>query len=266
MTRREVRTKVLTGVLMLALVAGAVIVKRKLFPSVQQADFALNERSLQQVSSGLVVVRPTRFAKFHFNGIVSTAVPVWGKPVRRLMGRNVTFKELMAAAYGQNPDRVVLPWDAPKTNFDFLVTARDQPQKQFREAIRRQLGFVAGMEPHEVDVLAMRVANASLPGLAVSAADKKENVEVKDGRICFTHIQVGMLTRGLEQVFGTPVVDRTGLTNAYDFSLALDVEMQRRLQKGPTARAAVNKMLNEWGLMLKPDTETLEMLVVKRAT
>lgn len=261
----RMRTKALAGVLILALVMAAVIVKLKFFPSVKEADFAMNGRSLQQAASGLVVVRPTRFAWSHFNGIISTTVPVLGKPVERLMGRNVTFKDLIATAYGQNAGRVALPWDAPKTNFDFLVTVPDHQQQRLQEAIHKQLGFVARMEAHGADVLALKIANPDLPGLTVSDANKKENVEFKDGRLYSTHVQVGAMTGELEQVLGTPVVDKTGLTNFYDYSLAWNSQVQQQLQNGPTARAAVDKILDDWGLALKPDTDTLEMLVVKRA-
>jgi uncharacterized protein (TIGR03435 family) len=261
----KLRSKVLAAVLILALVAAAVVVKLKFFPSVKEDYFALSNRSLQQVSSGLVVVRPTRFPKTHFNGIVSTTVPVHGKPTWRMMGRNVTFKELMAAAYGQNAGRVVVPWDAPKTNFDFLVTVRDRQRPRLQEAIRKQLGFVAHMERHNTEVLALKVENANLPGLAVSDPDKKEDVAFKDGKLQFTHVQLGAMTGGLEQALRTPVVDKTGLTNHYDFSLAWDTQILHQLQNGPTARTAVDKILTGWGLALKPDTVTLEMLVVKRA-
>jgi len=240
-------------------------VKVEFFPSFKEADFALSSRNLQQVSSGLVVVRPTCFARSHYNGIVSTTVLVFGKPARRTMGRNVSFKDLMATACGQTPERVLLPSDAPKTNFDFLVTARVHQQQKLREAIRKKLGFVARMESHETDVLALKVANPSLPGLAVSGADQKEHVEFKDGRLCFTHVPVAAFTVGLEQALGRPVVDRTGLTNLYNLSLAWDPQLQRELQNGPTARAAVDRILKAWGLTLKLDTARVEMLVVKRA-
>jgi uncharacterized protein (TIGR03435 family) len=265
MTWTKVRTRAVAGALILALAAAAVIVKLKFFPPIKEAYFALNDRSLQQVSSGLVVVRPTRFAKSHFNGIVSSMVPVSGKPVRRIMGRNVSFKDLIATAYGQNADRVAPPSDSPKTNFDFLVTVRDHQRQRLQEAIRTQLGFVARLEAHEVNVLALKVENANLPGLALSAGDKKENLEFNDGKLCFTHVRLGAMAGGLEQVLRTPVVDKTGLTNFYDFSFAWDEQVQRQLQNGPTARGVVDKILNDRGLALKPDTATLEMLVVRRA-
>jgi len=62
-----------------------------------------------------------------------------------------------------------------------------------------------------------------------------------------------------------PVVDKTGLTNFYDFSVAWDPQVRQQLHDRQTARAAVDKILNAFGLALKPDTAPLEMLVVKNA-
>lgn len=261
------KPKWLTGAMLLAVVVIAVLVKLFLFPSPRLDDFALNERSLQQVRSGLLVLRPTQFARFHFNGTISTEARVWGKPVQRLLGRNVTFKELVAVAYGQPENRVVLPDNAPKTNFDFLVTVRNDPHEQLQQAIRKQLGFVAVLEPHEAPVLALRVANANLPGLSVSDSGSKEGVEVKDGKICFTHVHIGELTGDLEHQLHVPLVNETGLTNAYNFSLATDAElkMEQELRKGSSPQEVFDEIFKSWGLMLRPDTATLDMLVVKVA-
>lgn len=257
--------RVLAAALMVALITIAIIVKLRFFPSLHEADFALSERNLQHVPSGLVIVRPTRFARYHFNGIVTTSVSVFGKPVPRIMGRNVTLQSLIAAAYGQNVERVAVPADAPKTNFDFLVTARGNQQQKLQEAIRKKLGFVARWEPHDAEVLALKVENADLPGLTVSDAGEKQGVHFNGGKLVFTHLRVGALTGGLEQVLGTPVVDKTGLNDFYNFAVPWSLEAQQQLQNRSAARGFVDKILQDLGFSLKPDTTTVEMLVVKRA-
>ncbi len=257
--------RALFGALLLVLVAIAILVKLRFFPSLSEEYFALNERNLKQVSSGLVVVRPTRFAKSHFNGTVSTAVTVAGKPVPRIMGRNVSFKDLMAIAYGHSTASIALPADAPQTNFDFIVTARGNPNEKLQEAIRKKLGFVARVEPHEAEVIAVKVEDPNAPQLAVSEAGGKQNVEFHDGKLCFTHIQLSSLSASLEQVLGSPVVDKTALTNYFDFCVPWSVEAQRQLQSRATARPLVERILHDLGLALKPDTAPIPMLVVKRS-
>ena len=63
-----------------------------------------------------------------------------------------------------------------------------------------------------------------------------------------------------EQFLKTPVVDETGLTNYYDFSLAWN----RGMRPDQFTRDDIDKIIGEWGLDLEPDTESIEMLVVKK--
>jgi len=69
----------------------------------------------------------------------------------------------------------------------------------------------------------------------------------------------------LEGILKMPVVDKTGLTNYYDFSLVWDSQTAQQIQNGTLDQATGQKILAEWGLGLEPDTASLEMLVVKKA-
>jgi uncharacterized protein (TIGR03435 family) len=59
-----------------------------------------------------------------------------------------------------------------------------------------------------------------------------------------------------------PVVNKTGLTNLYDYSMAYDTQTRRQLQNEITARPVVDQILAGWGLALQPDRAPMEMLVV----
>jgi uncharacterized protein (TIGR03435 family) len=60
-------------------------------------------------------------------------------------------------------------------------------------------------------------------------------------------------------------VDKTSLTNYYDFSLAWNMQFMMKLENDSTARPAIDKILGDWGLGLETDTAPMEMLVVKKA-
>jgi uncharacterized protein (TIGR03435 family) len=254
----------LAGALIVLLLALAVVVKWAFFPSVKEDYFALNERNLQQVRSGLLVVRPTRFGRSHFNGTVWTTVTASGSQVQRIVGRNVNLRDLMATAYGHNASSIAMPSDAPQTNYDFLVTVRGKPRQKLQAAIRKSLGYTARIELHEAEVLAVKVEDASLPGLTVSEPEQKQNVSFGDGKLCFQHLRLGELAGGMEQVFRTPVVDKTGLTDFYNFCVPWGIEMQQQLQDAARARHLVEEILRSFGLALKPDTAQINMLVVKK--
>lgn len=259
------KTKVLVGALILALIAAAVVLKLAFFPSIKDAYFAMDNRSLQQVPVGLVVVRPTYFPYLQRNGIFYASSPHDGGNGRRMMGRNVPLRDVIAAAYGQSPSHVVLPPDAPRGNFDFLVTVAGDQRPRLQAAIRRKLGYVAQKETRDTDVLALKIVNANLPGLTVSGANEKQNITFNDVNLHFRHMRLTVMADVLEQLLEKPVVDKTGLTNFYDYPVAWDPQTQRRLQNDTTARATVDKILNGLGLGLEPDTALLEMLVVKMA-
>ena len=259
-------SKIILACAATAVVVAAVAVKWIFFPSIKDAYFTMNQQSFRQVPAGLVLVRPTHFPKSTRKGIMSDTIQVSGKRVWRMMGRNVTLQQLVAMAYGRSQARVVLPASAPQTNFDFLVTVRGDQQQQLQKAIRKKLGLIARPETRDEEVLTLKVANGTLPGLTVSDASAKPNVNFKDGKLYFTHMRPSALTGGLEQMLKLPVVDKTDLTNFYDFSAGWDSQMQRQIQNEATATAAIKKILNGWGLELEPDSDRVEVLVVKNAT
>ena len=242
------------------LIAAGVAVKMIFFPSVKDSWFQTNGRKLQQVPAGFVVIRPTHFPKSSTNGMAFANV----KGNRWMIGRNVTFQQLMATAYSYNAGRVYLPPSAPKNNFDFLVTTSSSPEDHLRVAILKKTGYAASVETRDTDVLALKVEDANSPGLKVSDADEKQDVSPKKGRLYFTHMKLNVVTDGMEQMLKTPVVDKTDLTNFYDFSLAWDAPTRRQIQNGTLNPETGGKILSEWGLGLEPDTASIEMLVVKK--
>lgn len=247
------------------LVIAAVVVKWVFFPAIKDDYFSMNPQNFHEVPSGLVVVRPTHFPKSVRKGVMSDSAQFFGKQVWRVMGRDVTFQQLMAVAYGRNANRVVLPVDVPQTNFDFLVTVRGNQQQRLQTAIRKKLGYIGHIEMRDEEVLAMRVQDASLPGLTVSDAGAKQDVNFDHGKLHFTHMRLQMIMGDLEEVFKKPVVDKTELTNFYDFSVTMDAKVQQQLQNDTNAAVAVQKILAGWGLGLVPDNQQVEMLVVRSA-
>jgi len=260
-TKNQVVT---VGVLALTL-ATAAAVKLIFFPSVKEVYFAPGSQYLQQVPGGLMVIRPTHFAKSSRTGIFYASISRDGKNVQRMMGRCVSLREMMAAAYRKNPSRVVLPSDAPTGAFDFIDTAADRPNEHLQTAIRRKLGYVAEEDTRDMDVLALKVVDSSLPGMTPSRDDEKRNISFNGGKLNFTHMRVTAITDGLEQMLKTPVVDKTDLTNFYDYSVTWDRQVQRKMQNADTARDTVDGILRGWGLELDADTVPIKVLAVKRA-
>jgi len=246
------------------LMSAAVVVKLIYFPAVREEYFQVNANRLHQVPAGLVVVRPTHSPVRRG----SSSSPAMTQSVVNntlwMVGRNFNLQQLMALAYRCEPGRVTLPPDAPKGNYDFLVTVPKDPQERLQAAIDSKLGYTAKRETRETAVLALKVQNPGLPGLTMSTAGRP-NVSAKGGRLLCTHLNLAQVAQGLEQFLPLPVVDQTGLTNFFDFSVAWDMRTQQQVMNKSTARDALQKILNGWGLGLEPDTASLEVLVVKKA-
>jgi uncharacterized protein (TIGR03435 family) len=258
------KTKILVAASVLVLVlAGAVVaVKMIFFPSIDDKFFQTrNNSTLQHAPPGLAIVRATHFPKPPTNGMTYAHV----KNAQWMVGRNVTFLNLIATAYSYNPGRVSLPVSAPKNNFDFLVTMPSDPQTHLQTAIKKKLGYAAQKENRDAPVMALKIEDPNSTGIKVSPNNEKENVSPKNGRLYFTHMKLNVITDGMEGLIKMPVVDKTGLTNFYDFSLVWDAQTQRQIQSGNLDQETGRKILAEWGLGLEPDTASIEMLVVKKA-
>jgi len=228
--------------------------------TVKDADFEPDKDKLRALPANIEVVQPTHFPQ-------ATAkirhVHDEGDALARTVGRNVTFRDLMAEAYDCNPGCVVLPADAPKGGFDFLITTAPKTRKHLRLAIETQLGYTASSETRDTAVLTLRVKDAALPGLTVSTTGE-EDVNYREGKLHFQHQPISVMFKGLEDGLALPVVDQTGLTNCYAFSVVWSDKAMQAMRGGQFNLDGVQKAMNSLGLELKSDTARVEMFTVKK--
>jgi uncharacterized protein (TIGR03435 family) len=251
---------VVAGVMVLTVVVLAVVIRWRFFPSVKDEYFKSDYREFQKIPGNLLVIRPSRFSLPTHGTIFSSYTrSSSGSSVVRLMGRNVSLERVLAMAYQCNPSQIIPLATRPPGNFDFLVTVPDPSQERFKAAIRKKLGYTAHWETRQTGVLLLKTQTPLPSGLKVST-EKNGNVSFKNGKYEFTHAQLGSLLGFFEQYLQQPVLDRTGLTNFYDFSVAMDWP----IPGGPDQKAA-EKILEGLGLRLEPGIESVRMLVVEKA-
>jgi uncharacterized protein (TIGR03435 family) len=256
-----IKTKtVAVAALILVLGAIAVVVKVSFFPSIKDSYFQLDYGQFQKVPDHLLVLRPTHFhnPRDGASFIASTTTKT-GQYTLRMMGRHVSLEQVVAAAYQCNLSRIVPPLIKPNGVFDYLVTVPDQPQQHLQAAIKKKLGYVASWKERDTDVLLLKVQMPDPPGFQPSTA-QSQDVSFKNGRYYFTHMRPETLVGFLESGFKQPVLDRTGLTNYYDFSVALNSRT-----RGKPDQADMEKVLNDLGLKLEPGNESMQMLVVEKS-
>jgi uncharacterized protein (TIGR03435 family) len=247
---------VVAGLTLAAMVAAAIIIKWCASPAAKDSDFQLNWMHFQTLPKNLLVVRPTHFID-GTGSMVTSARPKPGQNVIRMIGRNVPLESVMAAAYGCDAARVVPPLIKPKGNFDYLVTVPDRQRERLQTAVRKKLGYTAHWENRDTDVLRLECIAPDLPAFKLSTATN-ENVSFANRKYKFTHMRPAFMLDFLESTCKQPVVDRTGLTNYYDFT----IEMFWRRGTDPD-RQQVESMLGSLGLKLEPGTESIQRLVVK---
>jgi len=256
--------KTLICALVVALGAAALAIKLLVFPSVKDAYFASDNRSMRELPADLIVVRPTHYPFLKRNGIFYGDAPDDGRNDWRVMGRNVPFRSVIAAAYDCSPSRVFLPPDAPAGNFDFLDTFPTNQEKQLQKFIRGKFGYAAQTEAQDADVLLLKVTDPALPELKISSAGERPHVRWDNVKLSCKHLRLRFMINYLERFSPVPIVDETGLTNFYDYSFAWDPETIRQLRDPATVAATEAGIVKGLGLELEPETASVKMVVVKK--
>jgi uncharacterized protein (TIGR03435 family) len=251
----------LTITIGIAIVAVAAIAMVAGHHAVKDTYFEPDTDKLRQAPANLLVIRPTRFP--HSYGKIRHYHE--NDRLARTVGRNASFQAMMAEAYDCDFAQVVLPPGAPQGNFDFLVTKPGQVREQLRTAIQKQLGYTAHRETRDMDALILKVSNPSLPGLTVSADDESNDLNYKSGKLYFTHKPFDYIVDGLSQGLDKPILNQTGLTNYYDFSMAWNSGIEKAMQHGSLGLDGTEKFLANWGLGLEPTNVSMEVYVVEKA-
>ena len=234
------------------------------FPSVSDECFQLDYERLSKAPANVLLLRPTHFASSRRSG-VDVRRANWSRTAAnsdglRLMGRNVSLRQLMAAAYATSEADVVLPENSDTNRYDFLVTVKHQPQERFRELIHKQLGYVASQREHFKDVLYLTQVAVNLDSLRASTNLFSSGTKYKAGKLEMRHQPVQSIIPIIENACKKPVRDKTGLSGFYDF----EIEWRRSGGDEPVTEESVIRSLGSMGLKLTSDAELMPALVVQR--
>jgi RNA polymerase sigma factor (sigma-70 family) len=160
-------------------------------------------------------------------------------------------------------------WSHQKPGFeavDCLLTLPDHQQEALRAELKRQLGLDVRYEPHQADVLRLQVKDAAkLAGHLTKGGTPSATTighDYTDRGLAMTNEPMSVVARRLEGMCGIPVIDATGLTDRYDFTMQWPIQRKIIWQ---TLRASIQQALeDQCGLELVPSREPAEMLVVQR--
>ena len=201
------------------------------------------------------ILRPTRFPNSGGSIMFGTSVAGYYKH----MARNVDVKWLVASAYGgYSQVRCAFPPDMPPEHYDLMFTLPEDYQKRMKSELLSRFSLTAHPEKRVVDVWLLRVKTPDAPGLKISAGEGNSwrglQYEAK-----ISGFRISDSIGWLEQTFGRPILDQTGLTGRYD------VDLKWKPEAGQSKDDALRQaLLDQLGLELVPGRETVEMLVVEK--
>ena len=229
-------------------------IKELVPPSVEDVFKHFSNTRYLRRTRPVLVLRPTQYPN------QGSWVNGTSEPTEKILGRNRPLTAVLASAYDFGPERMVLPPDLPRGQFDLLVTMPNDPKAALREEIKKQFELVGHTETRETNVLRLRVADFA-GALKVNPSKTDENSALTNpGDFQARHLTMAAIAASLGGGYlNVPIIDDTGLTNAYDFRLRWDPRL-----RGEEQRKAIQEALSDQlGLELVPTNQAIAMLVVE---
>ena len=183
------------------------------------------------------------------------------------VGVGQSVLQIARVAYGWRPGRIIFPGGQPKERYDFISTLPKDSGIVMQAELKRQLGFVGHRETKDMDVLVLKVRQPHAPGLKPPLIGRYADT-INTGHYHCDNSPISSdsgwypgITRFLEDDFGMPVIDQTGLTRNF----CIDLRWNETGNVDADHEALKQALLDQLGLELVPGRQPIEMLVVEKA-
>ncbi len=226
---------------------------------VQKADFSVFYQAQPQVA-----IVPTKFPKIE-NGFFGA------DSGRGAMGIAQPVKKIVQFAYQKYDLRTVIATDMPSGRYDFIakLVGPQEPHKitpvntnwttELQKEITKKFGITGHLEMRKTDVLVLAPGNTGIRNVKESHKMPGGIATKPDAAgYSFYEQPISTLTDMLEQRLQIPVVDHTGLTKTYDFTIPWKQDWQNN------SEGLKNVIRDQFGLELVATNMPIEMLVVEK--
>jgi uncharacterized protein (TIGR03435 family) len=216
-----------------------------------QAQEGLFDSSLLDRQPPQIRIVPSRFTNF-----------AEGSSGDKIMGTGLPVQEIVAAAYGGDSARTIFSSQLPKGRYDFIACLPGGNQEALRREVQRKFGVVGKVETRDADVILLTMKFPGASGLKQSKRANNWSMLWKDSgsRLEFRNQPLMQIADEFEALAKIPVIDKTGLTNHFDFDLnCSQIDLKNRNWD------SINAALGQLGLELVPTNMPVEMLVVEKA-
>jgi len=169
------------------------------------------------------------------------------------------LRSLVSRVFGFPEDRITgQPLEEPAV-YDFSLVmpgaSRAEFQSKAREALATALKLDVNREIRETDVWILAKLDAKPAALAEPPSERTSMWISPHGSMNLKRCDMPALANQLESVVGKPVVDETGITGKFDFSLAYD----------PSDPNGAIEAMRKLGFKVEPARRPIEFLVVTKA-
>lgn len=185
----------------------------------------------------------------------------------KTMGIGDLFVYIVEDAYGARGTRTIASTSLPRGKFDFISNLPSGAMEALQNKLKTEFNVVAKREMIETNVLLLTVKYPNVQGLKQSISAISSNIG-DPGQLSGTNSPLSILANMLEDRFQIPVIDRTSLTNRYDFNLTWDENGEKigtHYPDYPNLEGLKHALLEQLGLELVLTNMPIEMLVIERA-
>jgi uncharacterized protein (TIGR03435 family) len=178
-----------------------------------------------------------------------------------LMGRGVPLSWLIRDAYGKTQ-----PWMIFKNgltdnqSYDFLANLPQGAHEALQGQINKALDISVHYQMVETNVLILKTGKGGVHDLQAPDYSQKADMRVSNDTITWFAKPLSTLNVFVEMYSGIPIVDQTGLTNNYKYSIPWD----NNWRFGNSQILEEIKLSERYGLELVPTNMPIEMLVVEK--
>jgi uncharacterized protein (TIGR03435 family) len=177
----------------------------------------------------------------------------WGESNGRIMGLGAPANYVVQAAWNYGSHRTIFAADIPTGRYDFISSLPAGNREALQQQIKKQFGLAGRIEAVETNVLFLKVKSQNAPGL-VPGTVPGGGMSAGSGYFQCDGEPISILAGVLESSRGVPVIDQTGLTNAFNINLKWHKDSDLKQVLG-----------DKLGLELVPGQAPVEFLIVDKA-
>jgi RNA polymerase sigma factor (sigma-70 family) len=275
----NMKTAVTAGVIVLLVAAGTTIVEH--IADHQNDDWRIGSSDPKYLSAlpYRTLILPTKAARRSLS-LASTAAVIM--PDGRAYGVAYPVEWILRLAYFKpevpgddfvfSPARTILNTKLPTRRYDFFSNWPTGAKEALQAEIERKFGLAVEVQSIATNALLLEVKEPNSTGLELQPnLPGGIPFRRKDGTMSADHVTMDDLARRLEEMLGIPVVNQTGLTNRYDFTISWSnyggpyFELNGVKEPIPTLARLKKALPDQLGLELVPTNMPVEMLVIGKA-